>query len=364
MVECWWRSVTQSGAPSFAALYRHVGTPSRGPLRSRSEGRAFHLARIGLAASIPAKAAYIFACLRFRRDGNRLWYCVANVCGSLVVWVGCDAWVARAGSFCFVLACMGRSCLLAKLGRSIRHGVPVCNSNLDIAVWISRSTSACLEMGWSEVNGEILIQGTLFVGFISSVLALASWSIGLMVFRPFYETTAVFHVNARVRLSDLIILAIEIQILLAYSSWKYVGGQFNFWFLVDATVCILIVFWWVCGIRMLARGGVESSGARWLALGLLIPLGYVSTVVLMISAFVVPFVFTVSVIDLFQRRGGLQVGLLSPLPAMAAVLMLFVAHRTARRLVENARRDRAVMDGVHFVTDPDAERVDRASVER
>lgn len=193
---------------------------------------------------------------------------------------------------------------------------------------------------------ELLIVQFCWVGF------LAAWSltVGLVVFSPMYERNALFQVNHRFRISDLLVLAAQLQIvfglsMLAFSPMRNSGISVVF----AVGVSLLLTLWWAGGLRMLANAGVEHTWHRWLFLGVVGPFGYASTIIAAGALFVVPVSLVGIVQGLVREEPSIVLSSLVGLAlCAAAITFLCRSHRLCRLFTERARRDRAERDGIAF----------------
>ena len=184
--------------------------------------------------------------------------------------------------------------------------------------------------------------------FIFGFALLAIWLMGLFVFAPFYEKTLLFKPDSRFRISDIIVLAIHIQIVAAivHSTIGFTAEGIA----IAVSMSVVLFCWWSWAIRMMSRSGVSNTKHRWLFMGMYVPLGYVSGGVAMISLFGVPMTLMsmfVTYQDPFAL--GLQLGLLCLF--VSSYIVIATIRKIGKQICEQARDDRASKDGIEFTSE-------------
>lgn len=187
---------------------------------------------------------------------------------------------------------------------------------------------------------------------INGVCFCVTWLIGRAIFAPLYQRTLLFQPSGRFRISDVMVLAFYVQIITAVGvscSSPHARDNGDVFFLCGELIAIA-AFWWLNGLRMLGRGGVDGTWHRWWFLGLVLPAGYVGGLMSIGSVFLIP----------------MFLAALTSIPEPEAIIMLLVfpgswaavyyANRSSRFIASQARHDRAEKDGVHFLTQTVAHR--------
>lgn len=180
---------------------------------------------------------------------------------------------------------------------------------------------------------------------------IISWALGHLYFAPLNEPTALFKTDTRFRISDLIVLAVHLQIVVgiavSLTNRDAVGMTVTFITIFGT----LIAFWWFTGIRMLSRAGVTYTWHRWIFLGLIMPLGYLSTLQLVASFLTIPLSLGLLI------QASVDAHLLDALVATTVLLlsltsigMIYGSRTFCRQMVERARQERADRDGIEFDT--------------
>lgn len=194
--------------------------------------------------------------------------------------------------------------------------------------------------------GESVIGSVCLLTFAAGL----SWIGGLMIFAPMYEATALFRADSRFRLSDVVVLALLLQVAFAILIAPLPAEAVQMRGVLIVNAVLLLLFWWANGVRMLSRAGVRRASHRWLFLGLMIPFGYVSVVVIPPAALmVVPLALQATV--LWGRGDGGDDALAAigvTVVLVAAVGIATACHRGSRRLTLEAREDQARGDGIEF----------------
>lgn len=191
---------------------------------------------------------------------------------------------------------------------------------------------------------EAIVTMLFFLGMIYGV----TWIMGRIAFSPLYERTLLFQPSARFRISDLMVLALHVQILLALAVAS-MGSQLpadrasqSEMAFLCAHLCAMVTFWWLNGLRMLGRGGVNNTWHRWTFLGLLLPIGYGCGILIVVSIFSVPYLLFES----FQSQNAVTI--VAMLVLCASWPGMYIVNRLTRKFVLRARQDRAEEDGIHF----------------
>jgi hypothetical protein len=181
--------------------------------------------------------------------------------------------------------------------------------------------------------------------FFHAILYGVSWGTGRIAFSPLYERTLLFQPSARFRISDLMVLALDVQILLAagVASVRHSDLRWTEVLSLYGEIFGLLAFWWLNGLRMLGRGGVNNTWHRWAFLGLLLPAGYTFGMMALISLFAIPFVLPSAIYH--HNVDGIIWSLFSGVGWPG----LYLVNRLSRRFVGQARSDRAENDGIHFI---------------
>ena len=190
---------------------------------------------------------------------------------------------------------------------------------------------------------------SVFAGSLCSVsiVAFIGWMIAFFVFSPLHEKTVLFRVNNRFRISDLIVLAAHLQLsaglIMALPQERAVKIA------LILTACLVLSFWWMTGVRMLARSGIEYTWHRWLFLGIVMPIGYLASSAIVVMIVLVP----ISLLLLVESGasgdwGEFGIALGTLVVAGLACTATVACRRTTRLFVERARALRADQDGVNF----------------
>ncbi len=173
----------------------------------------------------------------------------------------------------------------------------------------------------------------------------ASWLGGLVVFAPLNERTLLFKVRSRFRIADLISLAILLQVGVGASLALSNAEELEVRAALTILVLIVVAFWWVTGLRMLSRAGVENGMHRGLFLTVHLPLGYLSVLGLIVSVVLTPL-------------GMSALGEPHPWIVLVGILLLLLPvlcaatgwsiHRVCRSMANRARDDQANREGISF----------------
>lgn len=196
-----------------------------------------------------------------------------------------------------------------------------------------------------------MVEAVISLLFFLGIFYGLTWVMGLVAFSPLNERTLLFQVSARFRISDVMILALHIQVLVAFlmaiaRNSGPTDAEFlsEIWF-VCANLCALVAFWWLNGLRMLGRGGVNNTWHRWVFLGLVVPIGYTCGILAIMSFFMLPFSIAALVRGPDVNAIAFTVALSLSWPGLYAI------NRLSRKFVKRARIDRAEDDGIHFSND-------------
>lgn len=193
-----------------------------------------------------------------------------------------------------------------------------------------------------------MISGVMVLLVMHAILFGSCWVIGLIVFGPLYERTLLFQPSARFRISDLMILALYVQVIAALvvtgsrSGPSLEGAEVAF---VMGDCLLFATFIWFNGLRMLGRGGVNNTWHRWIFLGVLLPLGYLSGFLALVSLFSLPY----AVITALAERDA--VWALVSCVLLGAWPTAILVYRISQTYASAARHDRAASDGIQFISE-------------
>ena len=179
------------------------------------------------------------------------------------------------------------------------------------------------------------------------VVVFIGWMIAIFVFSPLHERTFLFRVNSRFCISDLIVLAVHLQLAAALMMAIPQGRAVKTALIL--TACLVLSFWWITGVRMLARAGIDYTWHRWLFLGIVMPIGYGASSAIVVMIVLVP----MSLLLLVESGasgdwGEFSVAVGTLVGAGFAFAAAVACRRTSRLLVERARASRARKDGIKF----------------
>ena len=111
-------------------------------------------------------------------------------------------------------------------------------------------------------------------------------------------------------------------------------------------VSSIVIIWWVIGLRMLSKAGVENGLHRTLFLTVHLPLGYLSVVGLLASVLMAPaglsFIFDSDSWTTFS---------LGIVFVVLPILFVFIAYRinrVCRAMADRARDEQAIKEGIEF----------------
>lgn len=181
----------------------------------------------------------------------------------------------------------------------------------------------------------------------TTVIAGSTWIGGLMVFAPLHETTLLFKVEGRFRIADLISLGILLQVAVGAALALTPPGEWVGRAVVTILIGLIVLSWWISGLRMLSRAGVSQGMHRALFLTLLLPSGYVS--VLLVIGLIVMFPASM---EMLTSSGGdpqqIMIGILLLLLPLFAIGWCFACNHIVRGMADRARDDHARKDGIQF----------------
>ena len=200
----------------------------------------------------------------------------------------------------------------------------------------------------------------IFFTFLSGAIcwlapaAVISWGLGHLYFAPLNEPNVLFAIDNRFRISDLIVLAVHLQVVIALAVGLTGRESIEFSIAMIAILGLLIVFWWFNGVRMLARAGVTYTWHRWIFLGVIMPLAYLSTLQLVASFLTIPLSLGLLIQMVADANFlGMSVAILAIVCSILSMVMIQGSRAYCRTMVERARADRAEHDGIGFeVPDP------------
>ena len=183
-------------------------------------------------------------------------------------------------------------------------------------------------------------------------VTLVSYMLGLFVFGPLYAKESWTPPQIRFRIADILVLLVQLQ--LAAGLLLAVMPQFDPSPLVARValavfVWITLIWWWYCGVRMLARARVERGGDRLLFLAIILPVGYLLTLgmmaspVLMVTAL---FILAWSV----HNPDWDEILMIFPIFIGLAVTYgsVFLVRWYCSHIIDHARDDVAVTQGIVF----------------
>jgi len=127
-----------------------------------------------------------------------------------------------------------------------------------------------------------VIEGIMGLMCVSLAIVVFAPVVGLWVFRPLYQAALKPPPKFQIRLVDLIVLFVQLQILLGLFLAPIPMGQrdADTMTVVTVGVCfvgLLIGLAWLSGVFMLSRVGVARSDLRTVFLGFVAPIGYLIT---------------------------------------------------------------------------------------
>ena len=204
----------------------------------------------------------------------------------------------------------------------------------------------------SVETAQWVIFATFVLGGLCWLLpALAiSWAIGHLYFAPLNEPSTLFTADTRFRISDLIVLAVHLQLVVGIAVSLTDRSAIGFTVTFITIFATLIAFWWFTGIRMLSRAGVTYTWHRWIFLGVIMPLGYLSTLQLVASFLTIP--LSLGLLIQASADANLRDALIAATVlgcSLSSIGMVYGSRTYCRKMVERAQRDCAEREGIEFV---------------
>ncbi len=128
----------------------------------------------------------------------------------------------------------------------------------------------------------------LFALLILIALGLGlSWIGGFLVFSRFYKRQVTSKGKRVFGISELIVLAIHVQLLLVLVS-ATVRLDHGMGIVLAVMGCCFFFMWWNSSIEMLSRASISKSSHRLVFIAFCSPIGYIGSIVLPVSTFLIP----------------------------------------------------------------------------
>lgn len=193
-------------------------------------------------------------------------------------------------------------------------------------------------MASSQINVELFAASITILGF----LAIGGGLFGLLIFQPLYRRTGISMAGSPFRLLDFIILAVQIQVVIAIENGARVDGELN-----SARLIIevgLLGLAWMNAIWLLSRSSIEDAMTRVLFLAILGPIGFACGVLWtdLLATMVLEQMLTAALGNLNDFLAS------SALFAVGAIPVAIAVRQTAAWLSRRAIAERARRDGIEF----------------
>lgn len=181
-------------------------------------------------------------------------------------------------------------------------------------------------------------------------IAAISWFLGLYLFRAMHEQTQLFAADSRFQISDLLILAAQLQVAAGLLVAATPRGLAAYKLAAGCGMFAIVAFWWWSGVRMLGTAGIAVPRHRWLFLGIVMPAGYLASLWIAGMVVTVPASLLLLISSIGERApGAFAVAVLLIVMSILAIAGAVVCQRFCERVVERARMDRAHRDGIEFL---------------
>ncbi|MCA9973977.1 MAG: hypothetical protein KC425_27385 [Anaerolineales bacterium] len=191
--------------------------------------------------------------------------------------------------------------------------------------------------------GSATICPLIFVALVTTLL-------GLFVFGPLQARSALQSGRFRFRLVDIAILVAQMQIAggVIWALPRPRGSILLQYGLILAT-WVLLIWWWVTGVRMLSRARIEHGLQRIGFLAFFLPLGYMGALGLLAAPITV--VLTLTLLGQIAAGGPRTDASTLGLVALANVVVvasIVAVRRYCRMMTTKARDDYARDEGIEF----------------
>ena len=169
------------------------------------------------------------------------------------------------------------------------------------------------------------------------VVASCSWIGGLIVFGPLHERTLLFRIRNRFRIADIISLGVLLQVAAGVVLALVPSDENAARITLTLLISLIVVTWWINGLRMLSRAGVERGSHRAAFLLLVLPSGYLC--IILVLSTIILFPAAMELLTRARNREAWEIALaifFLVLP-IAGVTWGIICHRVCRRMADRAR---------------------------
>jgi hypothetical protein len=161
------------------------------------------------------------------------------------------------------------------------------------------------------------------------VLYGVSFIVGAVVFEPLRKEDDQRHRPWQFRISDLMVLLVQLQVV-----GVLVVGLLRWLPRLDLMIIVFFAWlvlagWWLSGVRLVSRAGIEEVRLRLTFLGFILPLGYGLSLILMLAPGIL-LIHAAAIVDLILSGG--RSGTLFFVMMAAIELAVVVAAIACRRL--------------------------------